>query len=38
MPKYSIKLTELDNKILFELDKDGRVNYSEVARTISATL
>jgi DNA-binding Lrp family transcriptional regulator len=32
-----IKLTDLDKKILFELDKDGRANYSEIARSIGTT-
>ncbi|OGD68459.1 hypothetical protein A2996_01570 [Candidatus Campbellbacteria bacterium RIFCSPLOWO2_01_FULL_34_15] len=32
-----MKLTELDKKILFQLDKDGRANYSEIARKIGTT-
>jgi DNA-binding Lrp family transcriptional regulator len=32
-----MKLTELDKKILFELDKDGRVSFSEIARIIGST-
>lgn len=31
------KITELDKKILFELDKDGRASYSEIARNIGTT-
>jgi DNA-binding Lrp family transcriptional regulator len=32
-----MNLTELDKKILFELDKDGRVSFSEIARIIGST-
>jgi len=32
-----IKLTELDKKILFELDLDGRASYSKIARAIGST-
>ena len=32
-----MKLTELDKKILFELDKDGRASFSEIARIIGST-
>jgi Lrp/AsnC family transcriptional regulator for asnA, asnC and gidA len=32
-----MKLTEFDKKILFELDKDGRVSFSEIARIIGST-
>ncbi|MDP1883748.1 MAG: winged helix-turn-helix transcriptional regulator, partial [Candidatus Moranbacteria bacterium] len=32
-----MNLTELDKKILFELDKDGRASFSEVARVIGST-
>ncbi|MFA5871927.1 MAG: winged helix-turn-helix transcriptional regulator [Parcubacteria group bacterium] len=32
-----IKLTELDKKILFELDRDGRASYSKIARNIGTT-
>ncbi len=32
-----IKLTELDKKILFELDRDGRASYSKIARNIDTT-
>jgi len=32
-----MNLTELDKKILFELDKDGRVSFSEIARIIGTT-
>ena len=32
-----MKLTELDKKVLFELDLDGRSNYSEIARKIGTT-
>ncbi|HOX10824.1 MAG TPA: winged helix-turn-helix transcriptional regulator [Candidatus Moranbacteria bacterium] len=32
-----MNLTELDKKILFELDKDGRVSFSEIARTLGST-
>ena len=30
-------LTELDKKILFELDKDGRASFSEIAREIGTS-
>ena len=29
--------TEFDKKILFELDKDGRMSYSEIARNLNST-
>lgn len=32
-----VKLTELDKKILFELDRDGRASYSKIARNIGTT-
>jgi DNA-binding Lrp family transcriptional regulator len=32
-----MNLTEIDKKILFELDKDGRVSFSEIARIIDST-
>ena len=32
-----MNITELDKKILFELDKDGRASFSEIARTIGTT-
>lgn len=32
-----MKLTELDKKILFELDKDGRASFSKIARIIGST-
>jgi len=32
-----MNLTELDKKILFELDKDGRASFSEIARIIGST-
>ncbi|MFA7209611.1 MAG: winged helix-turn-helix transcriptional regulator [Parcubacteria group bacterium] len=32
-----MKLSELDKKILFELDKDGRAGYSEIGRAIGTT-
>ncbi len=32
-----MKLSELDKKILFELDKDGRASFSEIARIIGST-
>ncbi|HRY82472.1 MAG TPA: winged helix-turn-helix transcriptional regulator [Candidatus Moranbacteria bacterium] len=32
-----MNLTEFDKKILFELDKDGRVSFSEIARIIGST-
>lgn len=32
-----MNLTQLDKKILFELDKDGRVSFSEIARVIGTT-
>lgn len=31
------KLTELDRKILYELDKDGGVSFSDIARTVGTT-
>lgn len=32
-----MNLTQLDKKILFELDKDGRASFSEIARIIGST-
>lgn len=32
-----MNITELDKKILFELDKDGRASFSEMARAIGTT-
>jgi len=32
-----IKLTDLDKKILFELDRDGRASFSTIARNIGTT-
>lgn len=32
-----MNLTQFDKKILFELDRDGRVSFSEIARTIGST-
>ena len=32
-----IKLTDLDKKILYELDRDGRANYSEIAKAIGTS-
>lgn len=32
-----MKLTELNKKILFELDKDGRASFSKIARSIGTT-
>jgi Lrp/AsnC family transcriptional regulator for asnA, asnC and gidA len=32
-----MNLTELDKKILFELDRDGRASFSEIARIIGST-
>ncbi len=32
-----IKLTDLDKKILFELDRDGRASFSAIARNIGTT-
>lgn len=32
-----MKLTELDKKVLFELDLDGRASYSEIGRKIGTT-
>lgn len=32
-----MNITELDKKILFELDKDGRASFSEIARAIGTT-
>lgn len=32
-----IKLTDLDKQILFELDKDGRASYSEIARALQTS-
>jgi DNA-binding Lrp family transcriptional regulator len=32
-----IKLSELDKNILFELDRDGRANFSKIARNIGTT-
>lgn len=32
-----IKLSELDKKILFELDRDGRASFSKIARNIGTT-
>ncbi|MDP1619880.1 MAG: AsnC family transcriptional regulator, partial [bacterium] len=32
-----MNFTELDKKILFELDKDGRASFSEIARIIGST-
>ncbi|HEX8974109.1 MAG TPA: winged helix-turn-helix transcriptional regulator [Patescibacteria group bacterium] len=32
-----MNLSDLDKKILFELDKDGRASFSEIARTIGST-
>ncbi|KKR09643.1 MAG: hypothetical protein UT37_C0014G0002 [Parcubacteria group bacterium GW2011_GWA2_39_18] len=32
-----MNITELDKKILFELDKDGRAGFSKIARAISTT-
>ena len=32
-----MNLSEIDKKILFELDKDGRVSFSEIARVIGST-
>lgn len=32
-----MNITEFDKKILFELDKDGRVSFSEIARVIGST-
>ncbi|MDD3487613.1 MAG: Lrp/AsnC family transcriptional regulator [Candidatus Moranbacteria bacterium] len=32
-----IKLTDLDKKILFELDKDGRASFSKIAKTLGTS-
>lgn len=32
-----MNLTDFDKKILFELDKDGRVSFSEIARVLNST-
>ena len=32
-----MNLSEIDKKILFELDKDGRTSFSEISRTIGST-
>ena len=32
-----MNITELDKKILFELDKDGRAGFSKIARAIGTT-
>ncbi len=32
-----VKLTDLDKKILFELEKDGRASYSKIARNIKTS-
>ncbi|NTV41149.1 MAG: AsnC family transcriptional regulator [Candidatus Moranbacteria bacterium] len=32
-----MNLTDFDKKILFELDKDGRVSFSEIARVLDST-
>jgi DNA-binding Lrp family transcriptional regulator len=32
-----LKLTDLDKKILFELDKDGRANFSKIARALGTS-
>ena len=32
-----IKITKLDRKILYELDKDGRASYSEIAKNIGTS-
>jgi Lrp/AsnC family leucine-responsive transcriptional regulator len=32
-----IKLTDLDKRILFELDKDGRASFSKIAKTIGTS-
>lgn len=32
-----VKLTDLDKKILFELEKDGRASYSKIARNIETS-
>ena len=32
-----MNLTEFDKRILFELDRDGRVSFSEIARTLGST-
>ncbi len=32
-----MNLTDFDKKILFELDKDGRVSFSEIARVLGST-
>ncbi len=37
MKYLKMNLTELDKKILFELDKDGRASFSEIARIIGST-
>lgn len=32
-----MNISKLDKKILFELDKDGRANFSDIARTLNTT-
>lgn len=35
--KHMQKITDLDRKILFELDRDGRASYSEIAKNVETT-